>query len=151
MRLKLKFWFSDTYWPHLETKAPVSCFTQSHILGDLGNKCKYPLTHFEYLVVRVNPQFTQVCMASEIAHCLIIKFSFSELWTVEYWLLTVDCWLLNVECWLLNVECWMLTLVLSCYSDNMKIWKISWIWWLTLPNYWLRNQYLEDVNLGCII
>ena len=31
------------------------CFTQSNIYGNLGNKQKYPLKHFEYLVVRVNP------------------------------------------------------------------------------------------------
>ena len=44
-----------------DKSAHYSFFTQSHILGDLGNEHKYPLTHFEYLVVRVNPKFTQVC------------------------------------------------------------------------------------------
>ena len=68
MKLKFKFRFSNAYWPPVETKAPISCFTRSHILGDLGNKRDYPLTHFEYLVVRVSPQFIQVCYCCHLIY-----------------------------------------------------------------------------------
>ena len=47
--------------PLQRQKRPLVFFTQSHIPGDLGNKRKYPLTHFEYLAVRVIPPSEQLC------------------------------------------------------------------------------------------